>query len=214
VRLSCFFLFLASPVVFAQQLTFETTQLQFEAMSGERSWKGEFAFENRGEKPVKIVGVESSCGCVTARAEPAVVQPGEKGKVQADFLFGGRRGPQNKTIVVRTDEANRSATVLTLRGNILELVKVRPNLLFWKKGAEPAAQRLKLVLMKNSPGKVVSVSSSDPRFATELKPESGGEYEVIVTPRNTAEAAIATLTIQTDYPAGKPESYRAYAQVK
>ena len=197
------------------QLAWEAKQLEFKPMAGERSLTAKFKFQNAGRGLVKILNIQTSCGCMTVGTAKSTYQPGEKGEVEVIFLFGGRRGPQNKTIVVQTDDPKEPAALLTLKADILELVKVRPSYLYWKRGAEKAPQTMTLKMMSSIPARVVSVASSDPRFAAELRSGGDGkEYEVVVTPLDTGTPAMATVTIQTDYPPDKPESVKAYAQVK
>jgi len=196
------------------QLAWESRTLDFKPMAGERSLKASFRFENRGSRPVKILDLRTSCGCTTASTAKKTYAPGEKGEVTVDFIFGGRRGPQNKPVVVQTDDEAEPAVILMLKADILELVKIRPSYLSWKRDSAKSSQTLNLKMTSSVAAKVTSVSSNDPRFSTELRAADAGDYEVIVTPLDTSAPAVATLTIQTDYPAAKPETYRAYAQIK
>ena len=208
-----FLLLAASPLL--AQLSWESKILEFKPLVGERSIDAKYKFRNAGKVPVTIVNVQTSCGCTTVTTAKKIYAPGERGEVEVNFLFGGRRGPQHKTIVVQTDDPKEPSVVLSLKADILELVKVRPSYLFWKRGADKTPQTLNLKTTASVPVKVVSVSTNDPKFVTELRPAGGGgEYELIVTPTDTTTASLATLTIQTDYPAGRPESFKAYAQVK
>ena len=204
---------LASPL--SAQLSWETKELSFQPMAGERSVEARYKFQNAGQSPVQILNVQTSCGCTTAGTAKKTYLPGEQGEVEVKFLFGGRRGPQHKTIVVQTDDPKEPSVILSLNADILELVKVRPSYLFWKKDSDRTPQTLSLKMTSSVPVKVVSVTSNDPKFNTELR--SGGDgkdCEVIVTPADTATPVLATLTILTDYPAARPESFKAYAQIK
>lgn len=206
--------FLLSVPLFGQ-LAWESRTLEFKPMAGERSQSAKFKFQNAGQKPVTILNIQTSCGCTTAETAKKTYLPGEQGEVAVNFLFGGRRGPQNKSIVVSTDDSREASVILIMKVDILELVKVRPSFLYWKKNAEKTPQTIDLKMTSSVPAKVVSVSSSDSHFTAELKPdEDGKEYELIVTPLDTSSPVLATLTIQTDYPAGRPESYKAYVQIK
>lgn len=208
-------LFLLAALPLQAQLAWEAKHLEFKPLVGERSIVAKYKFQNVGKVPLTILNIQTSCGCTTVTTAKKIYAPGERGEVEVKFLFGGRRGPQHKTIVVQTDDAKEPSVVLSLKADILELVKVRPSYLFWKRGADKTPQTLNLKTTASVPVKVVSVSTNDPKFVTELRPAGGGgEYELIVTPTDTTTASLATLTIQTDYPAGRPESFKAYAQVK
>jgi uncharacterized protein DUF1573 len=210
-----FMLWLLSATSLFADLIWDANSLSLESMAGDRFLETKFKFENAGQKPVAILAIQSSCGCTTVTTAKKVYAPGEKGELAVKFTFGGRRGQQHKAIVIQTDDPSAPAVTLMLNVNIIEVVKVRPAYLYWKKDSEKTSQTLKLKMNETITAKVVSVSSSSPKFTTELKPANGGkEYELIVTPLDTATPAMATLTIQTDYPAAKPEIYKAYAQVK
>jgi hypothetical protein len=196
------------------QLAWEAKQLDFKPMAGDRSLSATFRFENKGRRPVKIQDLQTSCGCTTASTARKSYAPGEKGEVAVKFLFGGRRGLQNKSVVVQTDDPSEPAVVLMLKVDILELVKIRPGYLHWKRDSAKSSQTLDIKVTSAVPAKVVSVSSSDPRFSAQLRPGDAGEYEVIVVPRDTSVPAVATLLIQTDYPPARPEIYKAFAQIK
>jgi hypothetical protein len=44
--------------------------------------------------------------------------------------------------------------------------------------------------------------------------QAGKEWEVKVTPTSTREPVKAVVTIRSDYPAGNPATYSAYARVQ
>jgi hypothetical protein len=207
-------LILLSALPLPAQLSWESKVLEFKPLVGERSIDAKYKFQNVGSVPVTILNIQTSCGCTTVTTAKKIYAPGERGEVEVKFLFGGRRGPQLKTVIVQTDDPKEPAAVLLLRANILELVKVRPSYVHWKRGADKTPQVFNLKTTASVPVKVVAVRSNSTQILTELRPGGPGEYELIVTPVDTATSSLATLTIQTDYPAGKPESFKAYAQVK
>lgn len=213
MKLFLIYFFVAVPA-FAQ-LAWETKQLDFKSVASDENITAKFRFQNAGQQPVKILYISTSCGCTTAGTAKKIYSPGEKGEVEVTFTFGGRRGLQNKVIVVQSDDPKEPSVALMLKVDILEVVKVRPTFLFWQQGGSKAPQILNLKMDDKIPAKIVSVMSSSPNFSAELRPaDKGKDYEVVVTPLDTSSHVVATITIQTDYPPGKPESYNAYAQVK
>ena len=64
-----------------------------------------FQLDNRGGSPVRIIEVNSGCGCTVPSFEAADIAPGGRGYVDADiryFPVGERRVP----LVVRTNSPN------------------------------------------------------------------------------------------------------------
>lgn len=80
-----------------------------------------FEFTNTGEVPVKILGVEASCGCTTPSWTRDAIAPGEKGTIVAEYDPNNRPGAFNKTLTVNVS-AEPSVVILNIKG----IVKPRP----------------------------------------------------------------------------------------
>ncbi|MBY0433053.1 MAG: DUF1573 domain-containing protein [Cyclobacteriaceae bacterium] len=77
----------------------------------------EFIFTNNSGRPVKIISVQTSCGCTTPGWSMDVIQHGKTGFVKASFDPRGRPGYFNKSLTITTDlESN--PTVLEIKGSI------------------------------------------------------------------------------------------------
>ena len=61
-----------------------------------------FRVTNVGGTPVRFTGLESSCGCTTPRAEPAVIDPGKSGSVEVT-IRSIPVGQRAVTILAHTD---------------------------------------------------------------------------------------------------------------
>jgi len=61
-----------------------------------------FIFENNGIKPLRIKKAETSCGCMTAKAEEIEIFPGEKSTVEVILNTSGGWGNLLKTVEVET----------------------------------------------------------------------------------------------------------------
>jgi hypothetical protein len=99
--------------------------------------------------------------------------------------------------------------------NIEELVRIEPQLVFWKLGEPLNAKTIQIAIGNDVSIKVVRVRSDNPAFKVkrvELKP--GKEYEVRVTPSKVTRPTGAILVIETDYPAGNPQIRYGYARTK
>ena len=99
--------------------------------------------------------------------------------------------------------------------NIEELVRIEPQLVFWRVGEKPDSKTIHVAIGNGALVRVVRVRSDNPAFKVkliELKP--GKAYEIRVTPSQVTGPTGAILVIETDYPADNPETRYAYARIK
>jgi len=116
---------------------------------------------------------------------------------------------------VTTSAAPQKPTILRLRVNIEELVRIEPQLVFWRVGEKPDSKTIHVAIGNGALVRVVRVRSDNPAFKVkliELKP--GKAYEIRVTPSQVTGPTGAILVIETDYPADNPETRYAYARIK
>ena len=214
IRTSIFLLFAFAGSAFGQ-LTWENPEQTFNAKPDEQSIVAKYRFTNNGKGPVRIEEVKTSCDCTMAVLTKTEYAPGESGEIEVKFSFGGRTGRQVNTISITTSAAPQQPTILRLRVNIEELVRIEPQLVFWRMGEQPDSKTIHIAIANGASVKVVRVRSDNPAFKIkliELKP--GKEYEVRVTPSKVTQPTGAILVIETDYPAGNPQIRYAYARIK
>jgi uncharacterized protein DUF1573 len=197
------------------QLTWENPEQTFNAKPAEQSIVARYRFTNTGKEPVRIVGVSTSCDCTMAVLTKTEYAPGESGEIEVKFSFGGRTGRQVNTSTVTASAAPQKPTILRLRVNIEELVRIEPQLVFWRVGEQPDPKTIHIATANGASVKVLRVRSDNPAFKVnliELKP--GKEYEIRVTPSKVTQPTGAILVIQTDYPPERPQIRYAYARIK
>src|ERR1700731_1694691 len=103
---------LASPA--HSEPAWEQTQIELHPTVGNDTAIGHFQYQNKGDKPIAIKSVTTSCGCTAATAKNSA-EPGEKGEVTATFKVGDRTGTQQKTITVTTDDPMHPTAMLNLK---------------------------------------------------------------------------------------------------
>jgi hypothetical protein len=175
---------------------------------------GHFKYQNKGDKPVAIKNVSTSCGCTVASTNKNGVTPGEKGEITATFQIGNRVGVQEKMIAVTTDDPAHPSAMLKLKVTIPQVLDIQPIFIFWQ--ADEAAKPKAIIATagKDVAIKNLEVSSSDPNFVTKVEQgSSAGEFRINVEPRQTTKAATATLTIKPTPPEGKWRIFFATARV-
>lgn len=74
-----------------------------------------FVIENRGNKPLALHSVKTSCGCAAAIIQQEEVPPGESVHVQVSFHPGGTAGKKTATAVVATSDPAHANIILRLR---------------------------------------------------------------------------------------------------
>ena len=157
-----------------------------------------FKFENRGQTPVKVTSVQSSCGCTTATLKKTTYSPGEASEIKVVFTPGQRVGPQVKRVVVRTDDPRAPVTTLTLRANILDVVDVTPRLLMWA-ADEPREPKVVTVTVAEGDAVTLTELVVDPKAGVKVEVDEvktaavveGAEPAAAANPANTGGGASA-----------------------
>ena len=194
------------------ELVWDKTQIELHPSPTDASAVGVFKYENKGDKPVHIASVRTSCGCTTAALKKNDVAPGEKGEITATFNIGGRTGAQQKTITVTTDDAKQPTTILTLRAIIAQPFELQPAFIYWQAGEAPKPKTITGKAAKETPIKNIGVSSSSPDFVAKVSQGSEGEYQIEVQPKDTSHPSATTLAVKTEGANGA-KTYYASARV-
>jgi hypothetical protein len=158
-----------------------------------------FTFKNDGDKPVRILHLESACSCLSASLDKAVYQPGEKGTGKADFKVGSFTGQQEKVITITTDDPQQQEWVVPFIVDVPVVVDIEPKMVQWWLNEAPTPKEMTVKMTGTNPMKIVNVTSTreNMKFAfKEVKP--GREYVVTLTPTTTAEVMIGALKLETD----------------
>jgi hypothetical protein len=195
------------------ELVWEQTQLELHPAIGDDTAVGHFKYENKGDKPIAIKSVTTSCGCTAASAKQTAA-PGEKGEVTATFKIGDRVGLQQKAITVLTDDAAHPSTTLSLKVDIPQLLEFQPVFVFWQAGEDP---KPKTIVAKVGAGisiKGLDVSSPSQDFVAKVEPgSSASEFRINIEPRQTTNAAAATFTIKPGLENGKTKMFYVTARI-
>lgn len=195
------------------QLAWEKTELELNPPPGAESAIATFKYENKGDKPIHINAVRTSCGCTTAALAKNDVAPGEKGEIVATLKTGDRVGVQQKTVTVETDDPKVPQTVLTLKANLVQLLDLQPAFVSWQANEDPKAKTITAKAGKGVTIKSLEVTSSAPEFTTKVEPGSAGEFRILVTPKDTKHQATANLSVKPDSSVTPAKVFNASARV-
>jgi len=64
----------------------------------------EFEFTNTGQSPLSIRKVKPNCGCTVAKSNNDKIKPGKSGKIKVTFNSQGRKGNQQKSVAIYTND--------------------------------------------------------------------------------------------------------------
>ena len=78
----------------------------------------EFKFTNIGKESLILLNVNSSCGCLVASWPKEPIAPGKSGVIKAHYDTS-RIGKFEKTLTVQSNDAERPAIVLKVKGEVL-----------------------------------------------------------------------------------------------
>jgi hypothetical protein len=79
--------------------------------------KQDFKLTNKGKTDLLIRNVKASCGCTAVKNEN-VVKPGQTTDLKVEFNSRGKRGRQNKSVTVITNDPINSTILLRIMGNV------------------------------------------------------------------------------------------------
>lgn len=78
----------------------------------------EFIFANNTLNPVKIVGLDSSCGCAVSEVAKKTIPPGENTAIKVKFDSADYLGPVKQYIYVHTDDKEHPLRKLVIKANV------------------------------------------------------------------------------------------------
>lgn len=102
----------------APKITFEKTDYDFGKIKQGDVVNFTFNFKNEGKSDLIIRRTKASCGCTAIAPQKDVIKPGEESKFDVKFNSAGKKGKQNKTVTVITNDPANSTTILKLIGDI------------------------------------------------------------------------------------------------
>ena len=161
-----------------------------------------YDFENKSPGPVHILSVHPSCSCFTATASAQTVEAGGKAVIKVVFKLDGKVGPQNKTVIVETDDGSPPKT-LVLKVNLPQWITFTSESLTWTKGEPREAKSVDVDLMPGMGVSRVSVSSSNAALKVELQSlDQEGKYRVILRPLPGDAPLKASIKVHVELKSG------------
>lgn len=198
----------------AAALDWKSTTLSVTTKPFQVSQEVVFEFTNRGSKPVAILELETSCGCLLAQADLKLYAPGMAGKITGKFTVGDRSGLYERIITVVTDEPD-SPVRLSLKVEVPEVASVSPRSVAWRLNEEAVEKSVDLV---SSAGLEIVFSRAEPTsdaYTVRLESvEAGRRYRLHIKPRAMNQPASAAIRIYGQEKSGHEILLSAYASIR
>lgn len=158
-----------------------------------------FKFRNKGDKTVKILGLESACSCLSAELDKAEYKPGEEGTGHASFKVSTFVGRHEKFVTVNTDDPKQPDWQINFILDVPAVVDIQPKNLQWLIGDEPKPKACLVKFMGNEPMKIIQITRTRENVEFDWKElKEGREYLITVKPKTTDEVTMGALKIETN----------------
>ncbi len=217
---ACIVLLMASPALAAPSIVVETPLHDFGAVTQGVKVDHLFMVRNRGDKPLTITQIRSSCGCTAATLSAKTIAPGKSGEVKVIFDSSNFAGQVTKSVYLDSNDPRTPSALLTMQGKVTELIAATPRAL--NLGSVKAGSRKEVVVtLENRGNRLFAVTSvTSPQAAIvgtmrggKVSPGQSGEISVIVTVPKEGRFLSGYLTIRTDHPQKKEIVVPVYATI-
>lgn len=175
----------------------------FGSLDNTRHVDHEFILRNEGDEPLEIFRVRTACGCMATRLDSERISPGGETALRVRLSLKGRDGKQRHRVTVKSNDRERPRLELTLSGEALAALTVRPERLFWGNIREDASsdKTVEISFRRGTPVRITGATLPSPMFAVETRAVSAGEvYELRIRTLPPLPLGVfdIPLTISTD----------------
>ena len=102
------------------RLQIESPTHDFGRVSNVNESKHEFILKNTGKSDLTIKKISPNCTCVLGTLSAEVIKPGKEAKLEVVFNPEGRRGNQQKSITLYSNDPRSSAQRITIKAYVQE----------------------------------------------------------------------------------------------
>jgi len=193
----------------ASALEWNSRNIEIYADGSSVNVRTNFSFLNLSEQPIRIIEIVPECGCTIVELEDRLIDPGERGELWIELRTSTGPIYDSKKVSVRTDDEHDPLATLRIDIHRPEQVRITPSSIVWN-GNNPRRQRnLNVEVWTNSPINIVRLDYDRDLYLVETVTStnhSKQQYVFRISPRKVRKGA-SFLTIRTDYPPERPNSY-------
>jgi len=180
------------------ELALDLRVIELKAKPEDEEVEATFKFRNKGDKAVKILGLESACSCLSAELDKAEYKPGEEGTGRAAFKVSTFVGRHEKFVTASTDDPRQPEWQIHFVLEVPAVVDIQPKTLQWFIGDEPKAKSCLVRFTGDEPAKILNITPTRENVTYDCKEiKEGREYLITMTPKNTEEVTMGALRIET-----------------
>lgn len=102
----------------APKLAFVESEHDFGDIRKNVTVSTEFIFTNTGQSDLNIRALKPNCGCTISKLDKYDYAPGESGKILVDFNSTGRKGRQQKSVVIFSNDPSAPTQRLIIKAKV------------------------------------------------------------------------------------------------
>lgn len=102
----------------APKITFEKKTHDFGKLKQGEIAKTEFVFTNSGKGKLNIRATKANCGCTVSTPDESTLKSGDSSTISVTFNSEGRRGRQQKTVTVFSNDPTNPTQQLTIKADV------------------------------------------------------------------------------------------------
>ncbi len=163
-----------------------------------------FSFRCVADRPLRITGLQTSCGCLAATLADDQLDPGEHGEVLATLTASRKPGREiAQSISVSTDLGNQPAARLTVKGRTLPEFMIDPPRLSLEAEEDGEASRARLLIRRASGEAFSVIEVGAPHSCIRVQSETDGlqavhAFDIEFDPARAERTLDGTITLTTD----------------
>ena len=201
-------------------ILFADTFHDFGRLQSDNIASHDFAFTNIGNEVLKIMDVQSSCGCAAVTNWQREIAPGEAGALHVLFNTGGMAGLVRKNLWVVSNDTNQPSVALQIAAYVWKWIDAMPTIAAFNFGPNLQTNRTMVIRLVSNLEEPVTLSSpqcASAAFTVRLETVTPGkEFDLYVTvnPPLDPGSLSVPIIIKTSSPKMPELNIPAYAMVQ
>jgi hypothetical protein len=186
----------------APKIVCEASEFNFGVRRDDETVVHQFVLKNEGDAPLAITRVKASCGCTAVKSSASSIPPGESATIDARFTLRGRRGKQQKSIMVESNDPQNPRLRLWLKGEIVVEVALEPRYVNFRQMHKDsvATQTVELVSLRPHV-RIINIKTDTTAYEATIDPDGRG-LTVRTVPPLKEGLVRGRIVVTTDHPKG------------
>jgi len=131
-----------------------------------------FVFTNRGLAPLKIMGIEATCGCQTTALSAKQIPPGKSAHLEVAVDTAGLSGSIDKSVHILTNDPRQPSVSLSIKADVQpEITLSSPSLYFERvpEGEKKVSKEVILTICAERSIRILSAESTEESVSVRLE---------------------------------------------